>query len=833
MSETKRPVRGVVVQCRLSSSRLPGKALYPLGGKPLVQWTLEAMKKVPADFYILATDKESYSKLKPVCDEAGYECFEGPLEDVLERFCMVIRKYNLDTVVRATGDNPFLFYEAAVESAEEFDSFRGTEKECDYLTWSGLPHGSGVEIFDGNALLKAAGMTDDPYDHEHAGPALYRHTDHFHCVFEKAPDRFYAPDLRTTVDTYGDYLRAGAIYNGLSSLKKNFEADLLCTVDEIMEVTKIPSVRKPVILVPCMKKGHGTGHLVRCLKQAKETGAFIYISESSPLVDDALEKGLKKNLVLSRLPEEGFDCTYVVDPFEMSKEDACFFGKSTLITIDDGSPYRDNADYVLEIIPSLKTDYKVNKRNTGFLDLPNIKRPKVLSSDEIRKILVCFGGEDPANLAVPVAEKLKKVFPLGKEIVVITRNRPQTEVFGSIDCVSPECETRIVYIPYLHNLSEGLVNFDLVFTHYGLTAFESLTSGCGVVLLPTTPLHKKLAEKYIFANCNVKKLNKDFIEENLKNKKIYNESFLGAMDRSVKYSSFIDQLVSGKQYHCPVCGKLENEKQGKIVSRNETRTYRRCPSCGMVYISFSCVPETKYEKEYFFESYKNQYGKTYKEDFENIKASCVKRVSEINKILPPEKDSSVLDIGCAYGPFLKAASENGWNVYGTDICDDAVESVKKDLGFKACVSAFPEIDTKKELGKESFDAVTMWYVIEHFQDLKSVLEKVSSLVKQGGVFAFSTPSGEGVSAKTDKDHFYTISPTDHFSVWEPSRADAILRKFGFKVIKTVSTGHHPERFPEIKKNGAKPGSREWEKVMHRSVKKNLGDTVEVYCVKIR
>ena len=126
----------------------------------------------------------------------------------------------------------------------------------------------------------------------------------------------------------------------------------------------------------------------------------------------------------------------------------------------------------------------------------------------------------------------------------------------------------------------------------------------------------------------------------------------------------------------------------------------------------------------------------------------------------------------------------------------------------------------------------MWYVIEHFQNLKSVLEKAGSLVKKGGVFAFSTPSGEGVSAVTDKDHFYTISPTDHYSVWEPSRAEKILKKFGFSVVKTVSTGHHPERFPEIKKNGAKPGSREWEKVMKKSLRKNLGDTVEIYCVKI-
>ena len=53
----------VVVQCRLSSSRLPQKALKDLGGSPVLSWVLSAMKKVKADLYILATDPASYEEL--------------------------------------------------------------------------------------------------------------------------------------------------------------------------------------------------------------------------------------------------------------------------------------------------------------------------------------------------------------------------------------------------------------------------------------------------------------------------------------------------------------------------------------------------------------------------------------------------------------------------------------------------------------------------------------------------------------------------------------------------------------------------------------------------
>ena len=283
--------------------------------------------------------------------------------------------------------------------------------------------------------------------------------------------------------------------------------------------------------------------------------------------------------------------------------------------------------------------------------------------------------------------------------------------------------------------------------------------------------------------------------------------------------------------NCPICNKI-SETPDKIISRNVSRTYRRCGKCGLIYMSFSTEPDKTYEKAYFFEEYKNQYGKTYKEDFENIKAQCLKRVKVINTLQQEKTPKNVLDIGCAYGPFLSAAADFGYNPFGLDISEDAVTYVKKELHFPASSCSFPNIDTAAEFGISQFDVVSMWYVIEHFKDLDSVLKKVNSMLKKGGVFAFSTPSGEGISAKSNPKHFYEISPTDHFSIWEPTKANRILHKYGFTVEKIVSTGHHPERFPAIQKSGAKSGSLKWKTIDKLSHIKNLGDTVEIYCRKI-
>ena len=102
--------RTVIVQCRLSSTRLPGKALKELMGKPVLAYVLSSMKKVKADYYYLATDEASYSQLLPVCKEYGFECYAGSLDDVLNRFTSLLKTLKTKTVIRATADNPFLFY---------------------------------------------------------------------------------------------------------------------------------------------------------------------------------------------------------------------------------------------------------------------------------------------------------------------------------------------------------------------------------------------------------------------------------------------------------------------------------------------------------------------------------------------------------------------------------------------------------------------------------------------------------------------------------------------------------------------------------------------------
>ena len=783
------------------------------------------MKKVSADRYFVATDFDSYESIKDLCKENGFECFAGDLNDVLKRFCDLLKTVDCKTVIRATADNPFLFYEAAEESAKDFEARNNSGMNVDYLTWTGLPHGSGVEIMKADSLLRAITLTADPYDHEHVGPALYNHKDIFNCEFVKAPLRFYHPELRTTIDTYSDYLRACQIVNNLSDQTSPF------TTEQILHSFTSTFVQHPVVLVPSVTKGHGTGHLYRCLSAASKNPFFVYIpkdktlEETDSLIEQYKAAGLKDFQIIDTLPDETYRPIIITDTFELTKSQIEEFKTNTaLISVDEGSSYDSYCDYLLDIIPSYKLDREANLVQPDFMEKPANKREKKsdkIEKSDIKSVLVCIGGEDPENLTSPAVFSLAKCFPESKITAIMSGTKSEyidSAGSGNIEFVHP--------IP---NLKEHLFEYDLVVTHYGLTAFEAMYAGCAVILLPTSKLHKNLAKKYNFAFLSDSNITKESFDQASRSENLYPK--FREEEKNLNLGEFLTSLSYGKHLCCPVCQTLPSQPD-KVVSRNISRTYRRCQTCGMIYMSFSTKTEKEYKKEYFFEDYKKQYGKTYQEDFDSIKAQGKRRLSHINTFfLGNVRDRNMFDIGCAYGPFMQAAAEEGMNCFGTDISEDAVKFVQRELHFPATISAFPQIEIAAEFGLSQFDIVTMWYVIEHFKNLDSVLQKVSEITKKGGIFAFSTPSGEGVSMKTDAKKFFTNSPEDHYTIWEPSKAAKILKKYGFEVLKIVSTGHHPERFPEIKKTNAKPGGMFWKMIDLKSRQMKLGDTFEIYCRK--
>ena len=201
----------LVVQARLDSSRLPGKALLPLGGKPLLSRVLEALRAVTADTYALACPAERVcvEAFAPLAEQNGFVIVTGPKDDVLARYCNAVRTLHAGRVIRATGDNPFVFADAA-------NLIHAEASGADYAAYSGLPYGAGVESVAAEALLRAEREAVLPTEREHVCPYLYGHGELFLLHRPLAPLRWRRPDIRLTVDTQDDYQRAVRLWNKLA-----------------------------------------------------------------------------------------------------------------------------------------------------------------------------------------------------------------------------------------------------------------------------------------------------------------------------------------------------------------------------------------------------------------------------------------------------------------------------------------------------------------------------------------------------------------------------------------------------------------------------------------
>jgi spore coat polysaccharide biosynthesis protein SpsF len=212
----------LILQARLDSTRLPGKSLLPLGDEPLVFRVMEALAFVPCGLRILACPEDSRISFEPLAQRAGFSVCTGSKEDVLGRFCAVIKKYSLDRVIRATADNPFVFTDAAAAIAQE-----AAETNADYACYAGIPIGSGVEAVSADALLRAEREAKQPQEREHVCPYLYGNPELFRLHRPLAPSQWQSPSvtppLSLTVDTMEDYLMAKDLYETLS--RKTHGAD--------------------------------------------------------------------------------------------------------------------------------------------------------------------------------------------------------------------------------------------------------------------------------------------------------------------------------------------------------------------------------------------------------------------------------------------------------------------------------------------------------------------------------------------------------------------------------------------------------------------------------
>jgi len=189
----------VVLQARMGSHRLPGKTLALIAGRTVLEHCIERLRAASDMPVIVATTTRADDDcVEHEARRLRTDVVRGPDEDVLGRFLMVIERFSLTDVVRATGDNPAVDIDAPRRMLE-LRRRTGADRVVEY----GLPYGTVVEALSAKSLVRAAGWTTDPWDREHVTPFL-RRDPRFVALTVLAPPALRRPGIRLTVDTPDD-----------------------------------------------------------------------------------------------------------------------------------------------------------------------------------------------------------------------------------------------------------------------------------------------------------------------------------------------------------------------------------------------------------------------------------------------------------------------------------------------------------------------------------------------------------------------------------------------------------------------------------------------------
>jgi len=203
-----------IIQARMGSSRLPGKVLRALAGRPMLDHVFERTSAIcGVDHVVVATSTNAADDaIANWGKSTSRPIFRGSEDDVLGRYVAVIEKLGCDVVVRITADCPLLDPNVCARVLQEFEA---SDPSVDYAVTAGYPRGLDTEVIRAQALLDTHQETSNSAEREHVTLRLYRRPQD-HRIMEVRKGGVDLSEWRWTVDTPSDMRFVEAILQRLN-----------------------------------------------------------------------------------------------------------------------------------------------------------------------------------------------------------------------------------------------------------------------------------------------------------------------------------------------------------------------------------------------------------------------------------------------------------------------------------------------------------------------------------------------------------------------------------------------------------------------------------------
>lgn len=233
----------IVVQARMSSSRLPKKVLLPILGESLLYRMVERLQQIKhkASIVIATSENAEDDVIEDFCQAKNITCFRGSLNNLLDRHYQVGVLTNADIVIKIPSDCPLIDPRIVDKVLDFYFENEGKYDFVSNLHPATYPDGNDVEIMTFEALKKAWQEATRPLELEHTTPYFWENPDKFrlaNVTWETGLD--YSMSHRFTIDYYEDYLFIKRVFEELYPQNPAFSLeDILTLLQEKPEIYEI------------------------------------------------------------------------------------------------------------------------------------------------------------------------------------------------------------------------------------------------------------------------------------------------------------------------------------------------------------------------------------------------------------------------------------------------------------------------------------------------------------------------------------------------------------------------------------------------------------------
>lgn len=239
---------------------------------------------------------------------------------------------------------------------------------------------------------------------------------------------------------------------------------------------------------------------------------------------------------------------------------------------------------------------------------------------------------------------------------------------------------------------------------------------------------------------------------------------------------------------CPVCNALDytilfaarNRHGRHLWNQHESFRIQQCLRCGLVFPGNVEVNENYYFGYYPPGYYEEGVVRGLLAGLLDLmgRASVRAKQNGILRCLPRPQDTklALLDVGCGAGYFLEKLDGRIFSKNGLEVNEEGVAACrKKDIHVVKGGIASAGFE------RDSFDAVTLWHVLEHLENPARCLQDVGKILKTGGVLALCTPNTESLAARHGRDLWFHLDAPRHLALFNRRNLSELLEREGFEV----------------------------------------------------